>query len=874
MDPAVDTSATPPPPPPGFGGQPVSTAPPPPPPGFGGQPVSATPQPPATPPATPQQTSWLQSIKNHVTALRAENEPMFQAHPALRAIDDIVNSPTEFAIGAGKGVIGGLGGLLKIIHDVGSSSGDPSDVMAYQKANPGATPEQAVQAVNKGYRTPEKQPSVDRLRDASNFLMTTGKTHGFFQGAGSTGELMAELFGPLAGEAAPVAAGEVTDAAGKALTTAQRYTNKAKAVQFLADNPLLAKLTGLGAAALHAGVKGAAEMGAQTYLHTGGDPEATKTATELGGAGSALLGPAGEWLGSKARGLIPAVENIMGEDVPTLSSQRAAAAGGPSGSIGIDEVPSYKEAQQAAAPRVFRTIAQQATFNALEDANATRFAGLPADTSPPQFTLHGIPPEVENVPGEVIPGRKQQVGSRVVYGKGAADQPNVSNIRGPFPLSGIDREAPPKPLTETEQWLQDMGVKPVEQIGSRKPAITRNVEGPVDYHKEPLYQYMPPKMTEGYTNVSGGGGDIITNSPELAARHLNVLNSILDNPPKSITSDVLDEMAEHRDELQQQLHMHFLSQAQMPSVPRVNAAFAANLVGDYGDAHDQMQQALGPYMARINTETQGAVQDVLNTRMTAARRGDLSGYFNADSKLDNLIDNSETLNPNERTQVNNLRDKARIFGGLNTVVEHAANVEDASAAQLRGGRVLSGTRLGNGLDTLAEKFGSGDRDRGVNVIKSVIGDDGWNAMRRMQDILNVPEKAKENKYEVPIHLGRILSKGKFLAALGALAGHATGLPEGALFGAATGVYVQKELLKALATSPRALSLYEYGIRNGVKPEILTPFVTKELMDENNNPSGVLNRTAQTDPRDVAKAAIQSVTPTPPSSSAPVSTGEP
>jgi hypothetical protein len=817
-----------------------------------GTPVDSAPAP---------QPGLMTSIANRFHQAGADAATALQNHPVLSAINDIVSAPENASVGALKMGAQGIGGMMKILGEYGV-------VPVAGAATPNA-PDAGL--------TPNQ-----KLKEAGDWLMQNNQLHGFWQHAGGAGELIGEVLSPMG----------VEETAERGLTLSQRLTQQAKTAQFLADHPTIAQMAAVGARVAHATIKpvvdtmtrageaitgaseavqpvintipgraamgavrGAGEAGAQTFVHTGGDVGQTETAAAAGGVGGAILTPVAEGLSYLANRAMPAVEDLFGEPVQTLASQRPGV--GTPGGVGIESMPAVQQAQQAAAPNVFRNIAQRATYDALEEANQTRLAGLPADTTPPQFTIRGAAPETTTTPPELIPQRNQQYGrQRVVYGPGAADQPNVQNIRGPYPLSGIEREGPSPPVSEIEQMMLDAGIRPVEKIGSRQAAILTRTEGPTRYHMEPMYQIIPPRLEPGGSTTTAGlgGGDFITNSPELAQMHLNTLNDVLDNPPKEMYSDTLDDLTAQRDELQAQLNMHhFTLSSQIPGAPRVNSPLAAKLVNTFGDAHDQMQQAIGPYMQRINQETGGAANGVLNARATALRRGDLSGFFDADRQLDTLIDNSTSLNPNERAQVNTLRDKARVMGALDTAVQHAANVEDASAAQVRGGRVLMGQRLGNSLDSIADRFGGGNRARGVQAVSNVIGDDGWAAMRRMQDLLSVPQ-TKKDFLHVAMTVAHTISRGAFGGLAGAMLGHATGIPEGGLMGAAAGAYAQRAALRWLATSPRALNMADFAVRNFLNPETAAAAISAELLRERGSPMGTLNRTAQTSPSDVINAA--------------------
>lgn len=122
-------------------------------------------------------------------------------------------------------------------------------------------------------------------------------------------------------------------------------------------------------------------------------------------------------------------------------------------------------------------------------------------------------------------------------------------------------------------------------------------------------------------------------------------------------------------------------------------------------------------------------------------------------------------------------------------------------------------------------------------------------MRRMQDVLEMPDKAKDTGLKVAISAWHNIAKGKVLGLVGGAVGHLTPIPGGSLMGASVGTYAQKQLLKMLSTSPNALNLYDYAIRNAIKPEIAGPLISNEVLREHGSDAGAMNRTVQTSPQD-------------------------
>lgn len=692
---------------------------------------------------------------------------------------------------------------MHIVQGYTGNGSSPSDVMEYKQQNPHASDADAMEAVKAGYRGPTTQKANAHLAEASDWLTKHGKENGIWQNLGGVGELAGELFGPLGGEEA-VAEG------GKVLSSADRLAQQVKTAKFLEGNPKIAKLAAIGARALHAAVKTGAETGAQTYVHTGGDTDAATKAAEIGAGTGGLLEGGLQTAKELAQRAAPAVENIAGENVQTLSSQRPGT--GSRGSIQPNEVPAVQAAQQAAAPRVFRNIAQKATREALEEANqGRRVAGqitdparmlpAPEGARPYPFTIEGTGADFETSPSGAEP-RKKQIGTEYAPGKGSGTAAKTEPYNeGAFKYGD---EEPLPPVSDTEPF-----------------------QGPT--HKEPVFQYLTslkPGEETGSTKVTGAG-DLVSADPETAQMHLSRLNDLADNPPHDATPAQVKAIEEARDNLQQQMDMYHSYQQTLPNFSPIDSNRAAGGVMHFGEAADQLQNAAKPIYQKLDASTNGEFGQLNRARTAAGKRGDFKAKYEIEDKLNTLIDNAPGVTQSERQQATTLWSKARVLDGLHDVIENAANVSDKYSSQVSGGRVLSGVRMQNGLKGLINRYG---QDR----MESVIGKEGMENMTRISDLLNTP-KAAQGLKGISMSVLHNIMHGKVGGALGAVLGNHFGNWEGAIAGSYAGAQAERWLLQKAATSPHVGALVDYAARNNVTPKVAAGLISSAIIQENQQP---------------------------------------
>jgi hypothetical protein len=750
-----------------------------------GAPVGTSAPPPAATP--PQDQSLWGKVKGFAGAVSQGTD------------DPNVDIPVGFV----KSAASGLGGLMHIVQGYTGNGASPSDVMEYKQQNPHASDDDAMQAVKGGYRGPTTQKANAHLAEASDWLTKHGKENGIWQNLGGVGEMAGELLSGLGVEDAAAEGGKV-------LSSADKLAQQVRAAKFLENNPKIAKLASIGARAVHAAVKTGAETGAQTYVHTGGDTGAATEAAALGAGTGGLI--EGGLHGGKAllERAAPAVEDIAGEKVKTLSSQKPGT--GPKGSVKIDEAPALQQEQQAAAPRVFKNIAQKATHDALEKANqGRRVAGqitnparmlpAPADARPYPFTIEGPGAQSEELAGGTEP-RKKQIATEYAPGKGSGTAAKTEPYNeGAFKYGD---EEPLPPVSDTEPF-----------------------QGPT--HKEPVFQYLTdlkPGEEAGSTKVTGGG-DLVAADAESAQTHLTRLNDLIDHPDPETTPAQLKAQTEARDSLQEQLDMYHTYQRTLPNFRPLQAARAAQDVGTFGGAADQLQNAARPIYQKLDEVSDGEFGRINRERAAAGKRGDFTKQYELEGKIRDMIDSSDGITHDERAQASQLWSKSMVLDGLHSAVEHAANVNERYASEVAGGRVLSGVRLQNGLNRLIQQYGP-------ERIEGVIGRDGMENMTRISNLLNTPKGASGFK-GMSMSVMHNMMHGKVGGAMGAAIGHHLGGFEGAVAGSYAGAKAERWLLQQAATNPRIGHLVDYAVRNNVTPKVAAGLISSAIIQENQPP---------------------------------------
>lgn len=589
------------------------------------------------------------------------------------------------------------------------------------------------------------------------------------------------------------------DEAVKGMTVAEKFAHLTPLLKTLEKYPRIQEAVQTGLRTMGVGTAQAAAHGA--------DPSQALTSGAVTGVTGGALEGGIQALGAFGERTAPALENIAGEDVKTLASQRPGT--GPRGDVKISEVPKEGAKQQAAAPRIFRNLAQRATREGLEEANQgrrvanqitdpARMLPAPEDAQPYPFTIKGTGAISEETPAGSTP-RTKQIGTEYAPGKGSGTAAKTEPYNEGAFKYGDDEPLPP--------------------VDDREP-----FQGPT--HKEPILQYLTdlkPGEETGSTKVTGGG-DLVAAGPEAAQAKLSQLNDLVDHPPEGATPGQINGFTKARDDLQEQMDMYHSYSSTLPHFPEIQSNAAAEGVSHFGDAADQLQNAARPIYQKFDQATNGTFNTLNRARASAGARGDFTAKFDYEKQIDDLIDNTPGISQSDRTQATKLWNRSKVLDSLNDVVNHAANVNDRYASQATGGRVLSGVRMQNGMQQLIKRYGT-------TRLENVIGREGMENMTRISDLLNTP-KATAGLKGMSMSVLHNVMHGKVGGFAGAYLGHQLGGYEGAVAGAYAGAKAERWMLQMAATSPRVGKLLDYAVRNNVTPKTAAALISSAMIQEN------------------------------------------
>ena len=523
----------------------------------------------------------------------------------------------KIASGAVKGAEKGVGGLLNLIDKYVI---DPNGAAA----------------------TPARQTAHRYAKATADWINKNTDTEGW-EKAGDIGEQVYELATlKKAITAAPEAIAEASPAIAKGASTVMSYgdhvMDMAKNAKLLEGNEPIAHLVRLGrvaSKAIAAATGTAAEQGAQTFVHTGGDTEQAKQAAAYTGLlhlGAGLsLGPLGDWLEKLKQEAADAIEGAKPTPPPDVIPQEPRPQASAPEPITPAERPTPPEPAPRPAPRVpaverFAAHEQDAargmTAEQLEDLNKYRQVdergtptniqqlGLPSQsaTEPYQFRVPGWSATTEA--GDLLHeagARYKQTGTRVVEGKGSGNmQPWEMQQNPPFdlpryaetpgatvqtepPTAPQAPETPPPPRESSPLWAQRGPDEPPTSPFSHKEAVMTATQ----------YQtgVRPGSQIRQATTV--GGPSILTTDPQVAAGHLsNIENIIQDSnfsklPPArqmdilQSHNEVMRQMQEYQNLQGQHDYSPYLHQ---PTFPPADIDSALARTNDMGDAAKEMMR--------------------------------------------------------------------------------------------------------------------------------------------------------------------------------------------------------------------------------------------------------------------------------------------
>jgi hypothetical protein len=699
--------------------------------------------------------------------------------------------------------------------------------------------------------TPTTQRASDIAKAASDWLRQNTQTQGW-EKVGDIGETVAELMTPEG----LAAAGKAPEAMGLSDMLAEGVKN----AKSLESNSYLARLARIGLDTVKGTARSAGEMGAQTFVKTGGDPQAAATAAVTGGAIGGVMGAGAgavregsEALSDYARGIRPGTRTISDVDVPVLASQNRNAPASAADAADIRTTPDYRAAQQAGAAQITGNEAKNAVQRSLTELNAgrvtptvtdpARMLAAPEDMQPYQFTMDLAGPEPEATrEGQVaFDPRKQHIGTQVVEGKGP----------GTFNLQNYSPE------------LADAANEQAAQEGTL--GATQPQPEPVGSHREPIFQYLnaihPGQEGKGIIEgLQGGRGTMTFEGPEQAVAGLNQLENVIQSPHFADLEQPQQTRIQNAAQgLRSQLDDFNAYRIQNPHYGQVDIPAAMQHTGDFSQGADQLEQAVAPVyntLDQVSNGQWGSLRKIeQNMRRITNSPTTPEAYDSALAKLDatrtqmqNIIDSNRTqISEPEWRAANRVYRDASTMRDIHDSLEKSYNGVDPDIAAATAGDPGGGIpRIMTGSDAGFRRLQAVRQSRPEDV-QRVLGN-GYTNLYRMTDLLRDPDDAVAAKgmaHQIGMVLrrhGRALGGLGFGGVAGAAIGHGLGGAAGAAGGAAagtlSGVLAEAGVRKAIyhiATDPALADRFIYAVRNRVSPRIAAPLLGSMILHQTQQP---------------------------------------
>lgn len=610
------------------------------------------------------------------------------------------------------------------------------------------------------------------------------------------------------------------DEALKGLTSAEKLMKIAPVLKLVEKYPRLAHVLSEGLAAVKANpVKAAAARNAvlgegQAELHGADRSTAVKTGAItglIGGAAEAAIPAVYGGVKNLLAKIRPGTEEIAGETVPVLASQRKGAApiAERAATSSTPAARNVAQAQQEGGQKAIQNIAQRSTRNALEKVNEVRKTApvsdparllqAPEGSKPFEFHIEG-PPATAGT--EATEGTLSQEG-----GKSRVNaMPNDPSV--------VARRA---------------------QLGSTADAIPDRA-----FTENANWHYTPPETGQtptGGTPATGGygGGRLSTTDPAAAQAAVSHLEDLHDSAQfAKMPKAQQQQISAARDSLQEQLGMYHAADRLHPHFEPVDAAGLAQHVTNFGEAADHIEASVKPIYQKID-EVSGGKFSALRSQSNAAKKvmfqpGSIKAFEDAveakataDKGIQELFNRYGTkVSRPELQSANAAWRDAAVLNNIHATVEGAFKGAPKDIADTLGtNRILRGNSLETRLNRLVAKTPRADIER-------VIGKDGLENLYRVSDLLSKPETASQTRnaaVEVARELTRRVGKG---ALIGGVIGHLFGQTTA---GAVTGAALEdsaRYIMRQAAINPRVGVLIDRAVRNQVNPKIFAPLIAAEI----------------------------------------------
>jgi hypothetical protein len=682
------------------------------------------------------------------------------------------------------------------------------------------------------------------IQNTADWLRRNTETHGWEQ-VGDIGETVAELM-----EGGPA----VEEAGAKALSFGDHLMNAAKQAKILEAHPVIARMVRVGLDATKAAARGGAEMGGQTFVKTGGDPDAALDAAEggaaiggvLGGVGSAAR-EAGQAATDYAGKVRPQIRTIDDVDTPILASQNRNASPAAIDAADIRENPDYRAKQQAAAAQITEKGAQTAVRKSLTELNAgrvtptvtdpARMLAAPEDAKPYQFTmdLAGGDPEATREGTSAFDPRKQHIGTRVVEGKGP----------GTFDLNQYSPE------------LADAAAERAAQDGTLGANVSPEPQGS---HREPIFQYLnsvkPSQEGSGVIEgLQGGRGTMTFSGPEQAVSGLSQLENVMRSSRFADMEPAIQTRIQNAAKgLQNQLDDFNAYRIKNPHFAPVDIDAAAQHTGDFSQGADQLEQAVQPVYNKLDEVSGGQwgklrkieqnMRRIINSPTTPeAYASAMAKLEDTRTQMQNILDtNKEQISEPEWRQANRVYRDASTMRDIHDALEKSYNGVDADTAAATASDPGGGIpRIMTGSDAGFKRLQALRQSRPQDI-ERVLGTKGYTNLYRMTDLLKDPEEAPVAKNMMK-QIGTVLRRhGRALGGLsasgvaGGLLGHglgggvgaATGVAAGTMSGVIAEAYTRK-VIHDIATNPALTDRFIYAVRNRASVRVAAPLIASMIL---------------------------------------------
>jgi hypothetical protein len=665
------------------------------------------------------------------------------------------------------------------------------------------------------------------LKDAADWLHQGGQPDGFWEGVGALGEQVLEFIGTdgllkLAGGAI-----EGTAAGAKAINAAKQLKAAQQVSETLATHPRLAGIVAVGLKAS----KDATMMGAQTYAHTEDPGQAAGAAALGGGLGLVAggMGAAGRYL----QKISPKTINLAGEEVPALAEQlnEAGHATGPT-----KGAPAIAAKQQAAAPKVIRNLAQQATAQAIDHINATRpmydrigeagsLLPAPEGAEPFTFTLEG-PGTTETPTGEIAH-------SAAKTPQAAFKEPRYTTASAPT-REPIREPEPTIRMFNTRAELKEFSAKEDAALAKTNAGYRPGV-GLTEGSTGADISTATPPAAAGET--VGGGGTVKTTSAAQAQTWLRQLEEIQASPMHDEMSATQQAQIEtQRKALQDQLGLYHASPYAQRFVAE-NPWDAMEHVRHFGDAADQIEGTAQPVFQKLDQASGGEFtkwrEIAKRAEKTMGSPASEEAYQNAAQKFNEANGNINDLITRHGSEISRADYSAakNAWREASRLNELHANIErmmggvtaDETASERGLNRVMTGRtrQLENYLN------------KGTNrqQIEQLIGKEGTDNLKDLTTLLSNAGTARDTtgiaKNVLNVLRGHHLTMGGTIGGgIAAMFGAPvmTGIAAGAA--ATEGV---RWVLRSAATNSNIGNLITYAARHGVSPQIYAPLIARAMV---------------------------------------------